>query len=146
MNGKQTISVYNVCEDSLLASALIIDLVLLGELMTRVTYAEGPKGQHEPMYSIMSTLSYMCKAPLVRPGTAVINGLGRQRAAIEHFLRATLGLQPLSEVRSLVFDSFTRKLMLTCVYTLGRYAQEWMELRKLFTSRAFYECLLLLLL
>lgn len=99
MNGKQTISVYNVCEDSLLASALIIDLVLLGELATRVTYAEGKDAQHEKLYSVMSLLSYMCKAPLVKPGTAVINGLGRQRAAIEHFLRATVGLQPLSEVR-----------------------------------------------
>lgn len=100
MGGKQTISVFNVCEDSLLASALIVDLVLLGELMTRITYSEGDsKDANEPMYSIMSTLSYMCKAPLVRPGTAVINGLNRQRAAIEHLLRATLGLQPLSEVR-----------------------------------------------
>lgn len=108
MNGKQTISVYNVCEDSLLASALIIDLVLLGELMTRVTYAEGTESKHEHMYSIMSTLSYMCKAPLVRPGTAVINGLGRQRAAIEHFLRATLGLQPLSEVSLTLHLPFMR--------------------------------------
>jgi myo-inositol-1-phosphate synthase len=37
------------------------------------------------------------EAPLVRPGTDVINGAARQRAAIDHFLRALIGLQPLTE-------------------------------------------------
>lgn len=98
MGGKQTISMFNVCEDSLLATPLIIDLAILAELFTRVTYAEGKDGQHQSLYSIISLLSYMLKAPLVKPGKAVINGLARQRAALDHTLRALIGLQPLSEV------------------------------------------------
>ena len=65
MGGHQTISLFNVCEDSLLASPLIIDLVVLAELMTRIewrTHADdtsdtGFKGFH----SVLSVLSYMLK-------------------------------------------------------------------------------------
>ncbi len=35
MGGKNTISLHNTCEDSLLASPLILDLVILTEFMTR---------------------------------------------------------------------------------------------------------------
>lgn len=37
MNGVNTISSYNICEDSLLATPLMIDMVVLGELFTRMT-------------------------------------------------------------------------------------------------------------
>lgn len=37
LGGHQTISIFNVCEDSLLASPLIIDLVLVAEMMTRIS-------------------------------------------------------------------------------------------------------------
>ena len=36
MNGLNTITSYNVCEDSLLAVSLIIDMVLLAEFFDRV--------------------------------------------------------------------------------------------------------------
>src|ERR1035437_3420746 len=36
MGGVNTISTYNVCEDSLLAVPLMIDMVVLGELFTRM--------------------------------------------------------------------------------------------------------------
>ena len=38
MGGTNTLVIHNTCEDSLLASPLMIDLVLLTELMTRVKY------------------------------------------------------------------------------------------------------------
>jgi myo-inositol-1-phosphate synthase len=65
MGGHQTISMFNVCEDSLLASPLIIDLVVIAELMTRISWRthtenaaeEGYKGFH----SVLSILSYMLK-------------------------------------------------------------------------------------
>merc|ERR1719461_1592410 len=38
MNGLQTIVMHNTCEDSLLASPLILDLVILTELCTRIQY------------------------------------------------------------------------------------------------------------
>merc|ERR1719243_477805 len=38
MGGKNTISMHNTCEDSLLATPLIYDLVILAELSTRITF------------------------------------------------------------------------------------------------------------
>ncbi|MCJ1368428.1 Myo-inositol-1-phosphate synthase [Acarospora aff. strigata] len=99
MGGHQTISLFNVCEDSLLASPLIIDLVLVAEMMTRITwkattndgtYADDYKGFH----SVLSILSYMLKAPLTPPGTPVVNALAKQRSALTNIFRACVGLQP----------------------------------------------------
>lgn len=37
MNGRNTITSYNVCEDSLLAVPIMIDMILLSEYFTRIT-------------------------------------------------------------------------------------------------------------
>ena len=36
LGGINTISTYNICEDSLLAVPIMIDMVILGELFTRI--------------------------------------------------------------------------------------------------------------
>ena len=36
MGGTNTISTYNICEDSLLAVPIMIDMIVLGELFTRI--------------------------------------------------------------------------------------------------------------
>ena len=41
-----------------------------------------------------SLLSYLTKAPLVPPGTPVVNALARQRACLENVFRACVGLAP----------------------------------------------------
>lgn len=38
LGGKQIFSVYNVCEDSLLAAPLIMDLLLITELFERIEF------------------------------------------------------------------------------------------------------------
>lgn len=93
--GRQTINIFNECEDSLLATPLILDLTILAELLTRVQYRNLSAGQVEfsPLYPVLSLLSYMCKAPLVKPGTDVVNSLGRQRNALDAFLKACIGLE-----------------------------------------------------
>ncbi|KAH9454734.1 hypothetical protein MJO28_007744 [Puccinia striiformis f. sp. tritici] len=102
MGGRNKIVISNTCQDSLLAIPLIIDLVIITELLTRVQYRK-PSGNsteesdYQKIYPVLSLLSSMLKAPLVKPGTDVINGAARQRAAIDHFLRALIGLQPLTE-------------------------------------------------
>jgi myo-inositol-1-phosphate synthase len=58
MGGRSTISITNICQDSLLATPLIIDLVLLAELFTRVSYVD-EKGESQSLYSVLSLLSYM---------------------------------------------------------------------------------------
>jgi myo-inositol-1-phosphate synthase len=103
-----------------LATPLILDLTILTELLTRVKYRDASKGTEkgfEPLYSVLSLLSYMLKAPLVKPGTfrhdrflfspqfafisvgtEVINSLGRQRNALESFLKACIGLEGSSDL------------------------------------------------
>lgn len=93
----------NVCEDSLLASPLIIDLVLIGELMTRIQWkahsSDGAKEKdYKSFHSVLSILSYMLKAPLTPPGTPVINSLAKQRAALANIFRACIGLEPESDM------------------------------------------------
>lgn len=99
MGGHQTISMFNVCEDSLLASPLIIDLVLLGEMMTRIQWkAKSSDGaattEFKKFHSVLSILSYMLKAPLTPPGAPVINALAKQRGALVNIFRACVGLEP----------------------------------------------------
>lgn len=99
MGGRSTISIYNVCEDSLLASPLIIDLAILCELFTRISYkTDETNGDFVSFHPVLSVLSYMLKAPLVPTGTPVVNALSKQRAAIENILRACVGMPPNSEM------------------------------------------------
>ncbi|EON69736.1 myo-inositol-1-phosphate synthase [Coniosporium apollinis CBS 100218] len=98
MGGHQTISIFNVCEDSLLASPLIIDLVLITELMTRVQWKDASSKDYQGFHSVLSVLSYMLKAPLTPPGTPVVNSLAKQRAALINIFRACVGLEPESNM------------------------------------------------
>lgn len=94
MGGANTLVIHNTCEDSLLATPLILDLVILAELCERIQYkVEGDAG-FQSFHSVLSILSYLCKAPLVPCGTPVVNSLFRQRSCIENVLRACLGLPP----------------------------------------------------
>ena len=44
LGGASTVAVHNVCEDSLLAAPIILDLVVLAELCQRITFrVEGSK-------------------------------------------------------------------------------------------------------
>jgi myo-inositol-1-phosphate synthase len=101
LGGHNKISIHNVCEDSLLATPLIIDLVVVAEFLQRVTYKKAGESDdsYEGMYSVLSLLSYWLKAPLLRPGFKPINGLNKQRQALENLLRLLVGLPVNSELR-----------------------------------------------
>jgi len=94
MNGLNTISMHNVCEDSLLAAPLIIDLVLLSELFTRVYYKTDDSEQYQRFHVVQSALSYLLKAPMVPPGTPVVNALTKQQRCLTNLLLACLGVPP----------------------------------------------------
>ncbi len=98
MGGHNTVAVHNTCEDSLLAAPIILDLVILAELCQRITFKVRGRGDFQPFHSVLSLLSYLCKAPLVPAGANVVNALFRQRAAIENVLRACVGLSPLDHM------------------------------------------------
>lgn len=94
MGGHNTIAVHNTCEDSLLASPIILDLAILSELCSRITFKTESNNEFVGFHSVLSILSYLCKAPLVPEGTPVVNALFKQRAAIVNVLRACLSLPP----------------------------------------------------
>ncbi|GAB1220603.1 hypothetical protein ENUP19_0055G0065 [Entamoeba nuttalli] len=91
LGGHNTIALHNTCEDSLLAAPLMIDLAVLMEFMTRVTYSIDGK-EFKNFNSVMSMISYLLKAPVVPKGSPVINALFKQRECLDNFFRALLGL------------------------------------------------------
>lgn len=94
MGGKNTIVMHNTCEDSLLATPLIYDLVILGELCERISMRKNGDEKWEHFHPVLSLLSYVLKAPLVPSGAPVVNALFTQRCAIINVMRACLGLAP----------------------------------------------------
>ncbi|KAM3132666.1 hypothetical protein pb186bvf_015211 [Paramecium bursaria] len=91
LGGQQTFSVYNVCEDSLLAAPLIIDLFLLTELFERIQYkVEGAEYQRFDV--VLSWLGYLMKAPKTESGISTINALSRQRSMLENLIKVCAGL------------------------------------------------------
>ena len=83
MGGHQTISMFNVCEDSLLASPLIIDLVVIAEMMTRITWratdgSEDASKDFKGFHSVLSILSYMLKVwiSVISLSRAINNDVG----------------------------------------------------------------------
>ncbi|EGW33728.1 uncharacterized protein SPAPADRAFT_59093 [Spathaspora passalidarum NRRL Y-27907] len=99
LGGHNKISIHNVCEDSLLATPLIIDLVIMSEFLSRVQYKKVDEEQYHDFYSVLTLLSYWLKAPLSRPGFKPINGLNKQRQALENLLRLLVGLPVNNELR-----------------------------------------------
>ncbi|XP_061457555.1 inositol-3-phosphate synthase 1 [Rhineura floridana] len=94
LGGTNTIVIHNMCEDSLLAAPIILDLVILAELCQRIRVTVEGDAELQPLHSVLSLLSFLCKAPVVPEGAPVVNALFRQRAAIENLFRACVGLPP----------------------------------------------------
>ncbi|KAM0684323.1 hypothetical protein MDAP_000091 [Mitosporidium daphniae] len=73
---RQTMSIHTVCEDSLVAVPLMIDLVLPIDLFGRVQVV---KPDNMQMHSVPSHLSYCLKAHLFAKSTQKVNSLQSQR-------------------------------------------------------------------
>ncbi|ANB10961.1 inositol-3-phosphate synthase INO1 [Sugiyamaella lignohabitans] len=100
LGGHNTVSIHNVCEDSLLATPLIIDLVVVSEFLSRVTYKKkNSEEDYHQFHSVLSFLSYWLKAPLTRPGFDPVNGLNKQRAGLENLIRGLVGLAPHNDLK-----------------------------------------------
>ena len=124
MHGTNTIVAHNTCEDSLLATPIILDLILLTELCQRVEIQVGENDSYQQFDTILSILSYLLKAPLVPKGAPVVNALFKQRASIENILRACIALPPQNhmqlEFRLTESRSFKRdKVLNDCTYFNG---------------------------
>lgn len=88
MGGTNTISSYNVCEDSLLATPLMYDMVVLGELFSRMEI-DGAK-----MGPVLSYLSFFFKAPITNHEEYVVNSFSRQRETLVNLLKSAAGILP----------------------------------------------------
>jgi len=88
MNGTNTISTYNICEDSLLAVPLMYDMIVLGELFTRMEIDE------EKMGPVLSYLSFFFKAPITNHDEYVVNSFSRQRETLTNLLKVASGILP----------------------------------------------------
>lgn len=73
LGGFSTIFVENICEDSLLAAPLMLDLIVLAELCKRIEIRPDDNAQFTPMHPVLSVLSYLLKAPLVPSGICNIH-------------------------------------------------------------------------
>ena len=98
MNGRNTISMHNTCEDSLLAAPLILDLCLITELLSRIELKYDDEESFRNFHPCAALLSYLTKSPLVPPGMSVTNALYKQRAMLENVFRAVVGLAPVSHM------------------------------------------------
>ena len=85
---RNTLVIHNTCEDSLLAAPIILDLAIIMELTTRVTI------NGSTMHPVTALLSFLTKAPLVPKNTPCVNSLSRQRAMLENFCKALVGMPP----------------------------------------------------
>jgi len=94
MGGRNTIVIHNTCEDSLLATPIIYDLVILAEICERITFKASHMTSFDRLHPVLSVLSYLLKAPMVPEGAPVVNALFRQRACLENLFRACIGLSP----------------------------------------------------
>lgn len=99
MNGRNTIVMHNTCEDSLLATPIILDLVIMTELMSRIQYRTSDEPEYRSFNTVLSILSFMIKAPLVTPGTPVVNALAKQQRQITNVLCACAGLATDTDMR-----------------------------------------------
>ena len=88
LNGTNTISTYNVCEDSLLAVPLMYDMIVLAELFSRMEI------DGERMGPILSYLSFFFKAPVTNHPEYVINSFSRQRETLVNLLKVASGILP----------------------------------------------------
>lgn len=88
MGGTNTISSYNVCEDSLLATPLMYDMIVLAELFSRMTI------NGEKMGPVLSYLSFFFKAPITNHDEYVVNSFSRQRETLVNLLKVASGILP----------------------------------------------------
>lgn len=99
MDSHYTSIMHNECMDSALCAPLIIDLAVLTELFSRVTYRVDESQEYASMSPVMSVMGFYMKIPRVPGGEAIVNALGRQKACLENLLRALVGLPPENSMR-----------------------------------------------
>lgn len=85
MGGTNTIMSYNICEDTLLATPMMIDMVVIGELLNRITI-DGKK-----LGPVLSYLGFFYKAPSTNHDGYVVHSYNMQREILTSLMKAAAG-------------------------------------------------------
>ena len=91
LDGRHTLVIYNICEDSLLAMPLMLDIIIFSDFFSRIIITN-EQGQNHYFNTELSLLSIFFKAPVVNHKEPLINTFFRQRNGLENFFRILLGL------------------------------------------------------
>lgn len=90
MNGKQSIVIHNVCEDSLLAVPIMLDILLFSEYLSR---PENQNGRVNPGYPLLYELGLFFKAPQTNKSGKIVNAFFRQKMMLENTCRKINGIK-----------------------------------------------------
>lgn len=91
LDGKNILSLYNLCEDSLLAVPLLLDIAIFSDFFSRITFID--KNNIEKKFlPNLSLLSFFFKNPVDDGRQPVINAFFKQRIGISNFIKACCGI------------------------------------------------------
>jgi len=99
LDSRNILSIYNICEDSLLAIPLLLDIAIFSDFFTRIKFIS-KDGKENNFSSNLSLLSFFFKSPIDDEKQPVINAFFKQRNAINNFIKICCGL-PIDDFVSL---------------------------------------------
>jgi myo-inositol-1-phosphate synthase len=92
LKGKNILSIYNLCEDSLLAVPILLDIIMFTELFSRIKF----ELENKEIFSFstnMSLLSFFFKSPESgRNNEYIYNAFFKQRYALDNFIKICAGI------------------------------------------------------
>lgn len=91
MHGENSLIIQNTCADSLLASPLLLDLIILADVFNRIEVGSN-NVDYTPLHPALSALSYFLKTPFIPNNGQAVNSIFRQRSCVENILRACVGI------------------------------------------------------
>ena len=91
LDGRNILSLYNLCEDSLLAVPLLLDIAIFSEFFSRITFVDTDSVEKKFLPNL-SLLSFFFKNPVDDGRQPVINAFFKQRNGISNFIKACCGI------------------------------------------------------
>ena len=91
LDGRNTLTIQNLCEDTLLAVPLMLDTIIFSEFLSRISFEK--EDDLEVSFSPnLSLLSYFFKAPINDGKHHVVNAFFPQIYGLKNFIKACCGL------------------------------------------------------
>jgi myo-inositol-1-phosphate synthase len=102
LKGKNILSIYNLCEDSLLAVPILLDIIMFSELFSRIKF-ELENKEIVSFSTNLSLLSFFFKSPEGgKKNEYIYNAFFKQRYALDNFIKICAGI-PINDFINLQF-------------------------------------------